>query len=250
VKRGRAVAVLCVLLGFSTGSGCLYRRDISYSVRKIQPAPKSAFTSCDLEVALFEDARAPDPASSAWYKFIYPRVPKNDEDFFYNSDRYYKKGEVPKKISKMIAKHLKAVKLFRTVTFAEKGPSPRTWLLTGKIRRFEGLKEPTISPEMASQFGLIGAIITSMTKTEYQGYVVLSDVRLLRPDRTVAWEGEAVAETSGENMADPSGWDAYVRADEALKVAVASLVKKLSALPPSAATSPSRSGPRAQRPAP
>lgn len=157
-------------------------------------------------------------------------VSRGGTAWFHNSDRNYKKGSIPKRISEAVAKHLSASKLFQSVS-SSPTRTQTDLVLQGALEKFEAFKEiPPANMTWVAQrgFGLLGALATAGVQSNYEATTKLSDLQLIEVSTSaVLWQGEVEGRLNGQDYADPDGYSVYHKANMSLKLAVDQLIQKL-----------------------
>ena len=156
---------------------------------------------------------------------------QNGKTYYYNCDDFYKVASVTFEITKAATKHIDHSRLFKQVVLSEVPPPDADYLLTGKVSKFDGLKESSVGAVIAQSFGLVGALINLARKNDYEGTTDFDGLQLIRlNDHALIWEGNISGHINGRDTVDPYGWDSFKKANLSLKEAVTKLINTLNTL--------------------
>ncbi|MCM0080449.1 hypothetical protein L4X63_02490 [Geomonas sp. Red32] len=216
--------VLASVLGLLLAA-CMPRQTIKYPLDDVTALQGSPFEKAILVVRPFQDHRK--PLTNTCSEGTVAQITKDDKAFFYNCDNNYDSG-VTTEISSMMAAHLRQSGLFKEVLVVDTVPAGADYLMTGNVSKFDGLKEQSTAAAVASQFGLLGALVNVANKNAYEGTTAFEEVKLIRlKDNTVVWSGDVIGHIEGTDIADAYGWSCYSKANLSLKEANGNLVSSL-----------------------
>lgn len=222
--RWNHVMLICILA--VPLAACMPRQAIKYSMDDVTILSASPFEKAILAVKSFEDSRK--PLTTDCPKMDVSQIKKGDKSFYYNCDNFYKTDSVTREITGMIVSHLKQSHIFKEVLLVDTPPSNADYLLTGKVSRFDGLKERSVGAVVAAQFGLLGALVNLARDNAYEGTTVFDDVRLISlKDNSVIWNSNIIGHIEGSDTVDPYGWSCYWKANLSLKEANTNLLNSL-----------------------
>ena len=205
---------------------------ITYPLKDVPNLSGNYFSSYSLAVKEFEDLRAPDSVRfNLLGKGLQQQadsIIRDDQKWYVNTENYYKDHVTSPWVTKMVANHIVASKLFKEAKVSDDTKLEQDFLLEGKIEKFDAYKESTTSTKIGQAFGLIGVLATMGAKSEYEATTVLIDLKLtdLKQNKIV-WNGKAEGKVSGSDYADPYGWSVYEKANQSLKMAVNQLIHEL-----------------------
>lgn len=177
------------------------------------------------------------------------RSVQTTEGTVYNERARYVHRDLGEGISKMIAKHLEAERLFEKVSYDGRDvglvlepqgdpdvASQYDAVLSGEVERFEGWVEQPFDQVASLVIVLIGGIIGGLIYLavmkgqgkDYGGQTVLSNLKLVNArDGRILWEGSAEGRVSGSRSGQSTPYDV---ADKSLKQATVELIKNLKAV--------------------
>jgi len=216
-----------VILGFIIlFCSCATNQKIIYNLDDVLNYTNSPFKDFTLSIMEYQDIR--EKPEGLKIQAGGPGIVKTDSIVWYfNSDNNYKNDIISPWITEVIVKHLEASGLFKSVQ-VNNGEISSDLIMDGKIKIFDSYKERDMSTMVGQQFGLIGALATAGVKSKYETTCLLIEINIKRvKDNSIIWSGEVGAELYGEDYADPYGWSAYQKANEALKQSIEQLVEKL-----------------------
>lgn len=212
------MAAACALLM----AGCATQK-IAYKLDDV-PARKSPVTGKTLAIRELRDER--EPLKDATPLSEQRLVKMDGEKWYINLDHNYKGKKPAPHITEMIASHMNHANLFKSVAIFSPEAKPDL-ILDGAIKRFEGFKQFSSGANAGTQFGLLGALVTSGIDSKFMGTTVL-DLQLKQADGDeIIWEGEVLGKVKGEDYADGYGWSAYQKANDSLKIAISNLLEEL-----------------------
>jgi hypothetical protein len=160
-------------------------------------------------------------------------VQRDGDDWHFNGDDHYGSPVVPA-VTEMLAQHLAATGLFKSVRIASTPGEPDELRLSGTLRRFESYMDRYEGTRaMMNQGGLFFLAAGAVIEARYDADVRIEDLRLLHPaSGRVLWEGEVEGTASGgSRLIASTHWEVYQHANEALKAAVTKLAEELRRLP-------------------
>lgn len=228
MKRLCCLIVICVIA--ASASACMPRQAIKYSMADISTSSNSPFAQSILAVKPFEDLRK--PLRTDCPRTEVSKIEKDGRTFYYNCDNHYKSDSITQEITKTITEHIVTSRLFEHVILTDGRPPDADYLLTGRVSKFDGLKEYKLSAVVASSFGLFGALVNLGNDSNYEATTELNGIQLLRlKDNTVIWSGDITGHIEGADTVDPYGWSSYGKANLSLKEAAVKLVNNLGLLP-------------------
>jgi len=200
----------------------------------IAVVPDTPFENAILAVKPFEDARKPLITDCPMVDIS--QLKKDGKRFYYNCDNLYKKESVARDITMTIVNHLWHTHIFKEVLLVDTSPPNADYLLTGKVSRFDGLKEHDFGAVAAAQFGILGALLNLARDSAYEGTTTFDDVKLISlKDNSLVWSGNITGHIEGSDTVDAHGLSCYRKANLSLKEAdfnlVNSLVKQVISLP-------------------
>jgi len=215
---------LAALLAAVCLTGCSV--PIKYSVRDVPAVSSSPLGGQVLAVREFEDVREAIHEQTRVRSISV--VWRSNKEWYYNNDRRYKDKRTSPWITAMMAKHLEASKVFKSVALEKDIETSPDLVLSGKIKKFEAFKERSTGGETSAHFGLLGVLVRAGSKTPYEATTLL-DVTLTRVSSdTVLWQGEIEGKIQGEDSAGPySEQTVYEKANLSLKHAVQELISRL-----------------------
>lgn len=222
--RWNHLILICILV--APLAACMPRQAIKYTMNDIAIVSDSPFEHAILAVKPFEDSRK--PLTTDCPKMDVSQIKKEDKSFYYNCDNFYKTDSVTREITGTIVSHLKQSHIFKEVLLVDTPPSNADYLLTGKISRFDGLKEHSLGAVVTAQFGLLGALVNLARDNAYEGTTTFDDVKLISlKDNSLIWNSNIIGHIEGFDTVDPHGWSCYWKANLSLKEANANLVNSL-----------------------
>lgn len=233
MKFGSILAkVVCAVLCLIVTSACAPRQTIKYPLDDVSAIPNSQFAKSVLAIKPFVDKR--NPLQTDCPRFDVSTVVKNDTRYYYNCDNHYKTESVAREVANAVAEHIKYSKLFDNAIVTDVPTPAADYLLTGRMAKFDGLKEFSVGSIVAAQFGLIGALVNlAMIDSKYEATTAFEGLEIVRlKDNVVVWRGDITGHIDGADTADPYGWSAYWKADLSLKDATSKLVSNLAQLTP------------------
>jgi len=125
-----------------------------------------------------------------------------------NSEKHYKKETVALQITQQITNHFNQIKLFDEVIFNDE--SQADYYITGKLSHFYGMQNFSMKALVGSQFGLVGALMTSGVKTPAEIVIEIKDIALYDKGGNLVKEiGDYRKEYSEELHADGHCWCIY-----------------------------------------
>lgn len=206
--------------------GCTITQPVKYDLKDVSKVSQvSPYAGYTLSIREFKDMRQPAAKEGKWNAPA--TVQRNNAAWFYNSADHYKNGAVAPSVGEMMAKHLEMAGVFKSVCFNCDAAAKTDLILEGKIARFDGFKQSSTAAKAGTYFGLVGVLATAGVKSKYEAATVLSDLKLMKADGTVIWQGSSDGSIQGEDYADAAGWSVYAKANESLKKAVEALIVKL-----------------------
>ena len=144
-----------------------------------------------------------------------------------NSEKHYNKETVTWQISRQMAEHFDKVKLFRRTTFANENQT--NYYITGSLSYFYGMQDFSTAVAVGSQFGLIGALATSGTKTPADIVIEIKDLALYdKKGRLVQNFGTYRQEYFEELYVDAACWCIYGNMNQKLSDFIDGLAEKIS----------------------
>ena len=144
-----------------------------------------------------------------------------------NSEKHYKKEPVTFQISRQMAEHFDKVKLFRRTTFFDNARTD--YYITGSLSYFYGMQDFSTAVAVGSQFGIIGALATSGTKTPADIIIEIKDLALYNKNgRLVQKFGTYRREYFEELYVDAACWCIYANMNQKLSDFIDGLAEKIS----------------------
>jgi hypothetical protein len=221
--RYSLIVLLAVLV--CAGFGCSYQH-VRYKLDDIPSSSTTALKNFTLGVEPLFDLREKTAEDSAVFEDRNRDTTIDGKHLCINAEKHYENGSVTNEISSVLVEHLKKKNLFKDVVLGTS--TPFDYKLTGSVTRFYGQQEVSTSARIGSQFGLIGALMTSNAKTNGTIRVELTDIKITDKNGNVAKKLDTIREYyEGEMPADGYCWQIYWNTNERLKAAIEKLALAL-----------------------
>jgi hypothetical protein len=223
--------ILVLLILFLSACAPVPQR-VHYEVGDTRTLAGGPLSNYNLLVRPLEDQRDPDLVGRKSRGG--ETAMSEDGKFYVNADDAYEDAPVATAVTRMMAQHVAASGLFKTVFVTATEANQSDLVLTGKLKRFEARREAhQVQEAMAN--GLIGIILTStkVWAARYEANTELSELRLIEPQsQAIIWQGDVQGHTAGEDNVQGVNWVVYQEANLSLKDAVDKLLEQLAAVKP------------------
>jgi hypothetical protein len=212
-------------------TGCSLTQKISYETKDLGAYNKTGAIPIAVEVRMFTDTRAEVPEHKVVFTKKSNEVVLDDEwhddkRYCVNVERHYKKDSVSAEVTGMLVKHINQTKLFSRASY--QGDEKCDYYLVGNLRSFYGEQEYSYKAAVASQFGLIGAVVASTATTPGTIRIELTDLKLFKKSGELVKDmGNFSKLYSEELSADAHCWCIYWNMNEKLKDFNSHLVAKI-----------------------
>ena len=219
--RSLSVVVLLLLL-----TGCSPKMAIKYKVDDITPSKNEKLSAYVLDIENYEDARGTEEINQLWLTGD-RNVSMDGKQYCINADKYYGESSVSNQITKMIVEHLKAKGTYKDVVLNQKDEAD--FFISGKIRKFSGKREYSLSAATAlavgMQFGAIGGLISSLSVSAMSSPgavdITFSDIIIHnKKGEEVVKIGNISENYQGDMSIDGYCWSIYPATNGVLKNAV------------------------------
>jgi len=192
---------------------CSGTKTISYKKENLKPFDE--YIPITVEIKELVDLRKDNVIGR--YQYSMDKKEKLEgKNICINSEKHYKKETVGAQISQQIAEHFESVRLFKETTFGNINNAD--YYITGNIMYFYGEQNFSQKAQVGSQFGLIGALATSGTKTPGKVIIELSDLNLYKKNGTLVKNiGDFRQEYQEDMPADGYCWCIYDNVNQKLK---------------------------------
>ena len=194
-------------------TACAAKQKISYSKEGV--VEMYSAMPIDVDIRVLTDGRATN-SDGIFQASESNQTKKLKKMICINSEKYYGKDSVVFQISREIAEHFKAAKLFRNTTFNTSESA--SYYLIGNLLWFYGEQDYSMGAAVGAQFGLIGALSTMNVKTPGAIKIEISDLALYNRSGEVVKEFGSFSKEYVEEMpADAYCWCMYRNINEKLK---------------------------------
>ena len=205
-----------IIIGLVTiCSSCKVNMPISYKVKDIQSNQDQKLSKIILDIEDFNDKRK-DNADNG-ILFANENMCKLDgQKFCINSEKYYRKEPVSQQITSLLVDHLKQRNSFKAVVKSKKDTAD--YYITGNLTKLYGKQAFSNAALVGSQFGLIGAVATSGTKTKGKIMFEITDLKIYNKKNQVIKElGTYKKEYDEDFPVDGYCWCMYANVNAKLK---------------------------------
>jgi hypothetical protein len=222
--RIASVAALLVVSVGTLAGGCTPHFAIRYSLDDVRTVKDPRLAQLTLRIGPFRDQRSTAPEAS--FLFSSGRETEvNGQKSCVNAEQNYDVPAVVEQVVNAIALHLRRMETYAAVETTE---VPKSYVLSGTLRRFYGVQTTSTAAQVGAAFGLIGALATMNEKTKGTIDIELTNLQLIGPNgQKVAQLSNVKEHYQGDLPADADCNVIFESVNDQLKIAVEKLATQL-----------------------